>query len=142
MGNKKLLQAGCVGTVLFGALMLLLPAATRAGFGWMMFGDANAMNTWPEPARWYVTLVHGVLGAVMVGWGVALLMALRGPSARASHEAWQLVLVSALCWFVPDTLFSASIGAWPNVALNCGFALLFGAGLWVARGAGVQTRVA
>ncbi len=142
MGNKKLLQAVCVGTVLFGAFMLLLPAATRAGFGWMMFGDANIINTWPEPARWYATLLHGVLGAVMVGWGVGLLLALRGPSVRASPEAWQLVLVSMLCWFVPDTLFSASVGAWPNVALNTVFALLFGAGLWVARSASAQTSVA
>jgi hypothetical protein len=142
MGNKRLLQAACVGTVLFGAALLLFPATTRAGFAALMLGDANAMDAWPEPARWYATLLHGVLGAVLVGWAVGLLMALRGASSQTTREAWQLVLVSMLCWYVPDTLFSASVSAWPNVALNSVFALLFGAGLWVARGAGAQTSVA
>jgi hypothetical protein len=127
MKRDQVLQAICLGTVLFGAAMLLLPGVTRAGFGWLILGDAAAMDAWPAAARHYATLLHGVLGAVMVGWGVGLLLALRGA------RAWMVVAGSVACWCVPDTIWSMAMGAWPNVALNAAFTAAFALGLWLAR---------
>jgi hypothetical protein len=127
MKADRPLQAICLGTVLFGAAMVLLPAATRAAFGWLVLGDPAAMDAWPEAPRHYATLLHGVLGTVMVGWGVGLLLALRGAGA------WTVVAVSVASWCLPDTVFSMAMGAWPNVALNAAFAVAFALGLWWAR---------
>jgi hypothetical protein len=133
MASTQWLKGACVGTLAFGAALLLLPAGARAGFSLLLFGDAAAIAGWPEPARGYVTLLHGVLGAVMVGWALALLLVLRG-----GVSARQVVAASVAAWFVPDTLFSALVGAWPNVALNTVFALLFAAG-FLPLSAGVRS---
>jgi hypothetical protein len=127
MKRDWFLQVMCLGTVVFGAVMFLLPAATRASFAWLVLGGPAAMDTWPAAARDYVTFLHGVLGAVMVGWGVGLLLALRGAGA------WTVVAVSVASWCVPDAVFSMAMGAWPNVALNAAFAVAFALGLWRAR---------
>jgi hypothetical protein len=121
------LQAACLAAVVFGAAMLVLPGATRAGFGWLLLGDAAAMDAWPAAARGYVTLLHGVLGAVMVGWGVGLLLSLRGA------PAWTVVAVSVAAWFVPDCLHTVAQGAWPNLVLNGAFGAAFALALWRAR---------
>jgi hypothetical protein len=132
------LKIVCVATVLFGATMMLAPAITRAGFGWLMFGDSSRIAQWPAQAQAYVTLVHGVLGAVMVGWAVALLGLLTVCWLTNARATWRAVAVSVLCWFVPDTLFSISQGAWPNVALNAVFAAAFGLALLSTRSAITQ----
>lgn len=127
LASQRWLAAACWGCLLFGAAMLLLPGLTRAGFGWLMLNDVTAIEGWPPAARGYVTLLHGVLGAVMVGWAVALLLMMR----PAPLPAWRIVGFSAAAWFVSDTLHSALLGAWPNVALNTAFAAAFAPGLWL-----------
>jgi hypothetical protein len=127
MKRDRWLQATCLGAVLCGALMLLLPGATRAALGWLMLGDAAAMDAWPAAARGHATLVHGVLGAVMVGWGVGLLLSLRGA------RPWTLVAVSVGAWLVPDCIYTVVQGAWPNLVLNGAFGAAFALALWRAR---------
>jgi hypothetical protein len=127
MNRDRLLQAACVGAIFTGAAMLLLPAPTRAALGWLLLGDAAAMDTWPAAARGHATLLHGVLGAVMVGWGVGLLLAWRGV------RAWTVVAASVGCWLVPDCLYTLAVGAWPNLLLNAAFGLTFALALWLAR---------
>jgi len=129
MASTRPLQLVCWGTLAFGAALLLLPSLTREGFSLLIFGDAHAMNAWPEAARWYATFLHGVLGAVMVGWAVGFLVALR----QAVQNAWWVVAISVAAWYGPDTVYSLALGAWQNAVLNTVFAALFAAGLWFAR---------
>lgn len=126
------LQAVCWGNILFGAVLLLLPGVTRAGFALLVWGDAAVMEGWDAPVRWYVTLIHGVLGAVMVGWGAALLVALRAPAWRSPHAGWWVVAVSVATWYLIDTAFSLLMGAWQNAVLNTVFLLCFAAPLAAA----------
>ncbi len=126
------LQAVCWGNILFGAVLLLLPEVTRAGFALLVWGDAAVMEGWEAPVRWYVTLIHGVLGAVMVGWGVALLVALRAPAWRSPFAGWWVVAVSVATWYLIDTAFSLLMGAWQNAVLNTVFLLCFAAPLAAA----------
>jgi hypothetical protein len=117
---------------LFGAALVLMPGLARAGFGLLIWGDAAAIESWPAPARWYATLLHGVLGAVMVGWGVALLVALRTQPGRSPYAGWWVAAASVAAWYLPDTTLSLLMGAWQNALLNTAFAACFAAPLAAA----------
>jgi hypothetical protein len=134
MKRDSLLVAAVIGTALFGAALVLLPALSRQGFSLLMYGDAARVDGFGAAAVAYVTLLHGVLGAVMLGWALALLALLRGRWRVPQPQAWRIVALSVGSWFVVDTLFLASVGAWPNVALNTAFGALFVVGLALARG--------
>jgi hypothetical protein len=98
----------------------------------LMFGDAGRIFTFAPEALGYVTLLTGVLGAVMVGWALGLLALLRWCWADAPLACWRVTAVSLGSWFVVDTLFSLAVGGWQNAVLNLSFAVLYGAGLWWA----------
>jgi hypothetical protein len=134
------LQVVCIATALFGAALVLAPATTRAGFGLIMFGDGQRLEQWPAEVRGYVTLVHGVLGAVMVGWAASMLLIIKTAWATQPLAAWRAVVASVLGWAVPDMLFSISQNAWPNVALNMVFVAAFAVALVLCRprSSGVQ----
>jgi hypothetical protein len=133
MKRDALLVAAVAGTAVFGAALVLAPSQARQGFGLLMYADAAHIDGFGPEAVAYVTLLHGVLGAVMLGWAIALLALLRGPWRGAPAQARAVVALSVGGWFLVDTAFSASVGAWPNVALNCVFGALFATGLLLAR---------
>lgn len=114
-----------VGVMVFGIGMVLAPNLTRQLFGLLLYASADGLDGFGAGPLAYVTLVHGVLGAVMFGWSVALLYIVLGPFRRRSREGWQMLAVSVACWFVPDTAFSLWMGFWQNAVLNLGFVLLF-----------------
>jgi hypothetical protein len=134
MKRDALLLAAVVGTGLFGTALVLLPAWSRQGFSLLMYGDAGRIDAFGPEVAAYATLVHGVLGAVMLGWSLALLALLRGRWRVEPGRAHAVIALSIGGWFVVDTTFSAAVGAWPNVALNGVFGALFAAGLALARG--------
>ena len=136
MKRDSLLVGAVVGTLLFGATLVLAPALTRQGFGLLLYGDVARIDGFGAAAVVYVTLLHGVLGAVMIGWALALLALLRGPWRAAPAQAQAVIAVSVGLWFVVDSAFSAAVGAWPNVALNAAFGALFAVGLALARARG------
>lgn len=133
MKRDSLLVAAVLGTALFGASLVLLPGLARQGFSLLMYGASGRIDGFGADAVAYVALLHGVLGAVMLGWALALLALLRRRWRAPAAGAWRIVALSVGSWFVVDTLFSASVGAWPNVALNSAFGALFAAGLALAR---------
>jgi hypothetical protein len=127
------LAAALIGTALFGAVLMLAPGLTSQGFSLLMFGDAGHINSFAPEARAYIGLVHGVLGAVMVGWALAMLGVLMWLWSLAPRQAWRVVALSVGAWFVVDTSFSLSVGAWQNALLNLGFGAFFAMGLFCAR---------
>jgi hypothetical protein len=114
-----------VGVMLFGIAMIALPALTLRFFGLLLYSSADTLSTFGAPATAYITLVHGVLGAVMFGWGVALFYILLGSFRRGSREGWLMLVASLAAWFVPDTAFSLWSGFWPNAVLNGVIAVLY-----------------
>lgn len=109
-----------------GLSMLLAPGLIRQAFSLLLYADPGTVdNSFGSSALEYVSLLHGVLGSVMFGWGAALLLVVCGPFKRGSREAWIMVCVSVFAWFVPDTLFSLWTGFWQNAVLNAAFLLLF-----------------
>lgn len=126
----------------FGASMVLAPGPTRQLFGLLLFGAPDAVDARAGSAVGYVTLVHAVLGATMVGWGVLLLLVVLGPFRRGSPEGWRMLTTSLAAWFVPDTVFSVASGFWPNALLNTGFIVLFAVPLLATRGRRADRRLA
>lgn len=114
------------GVMLFGIAMVLAPGLIRGFFSLLIYASPDAIGSRFSPdANEYIVLLHGVLGAVMFGWGVAMLVALRGPFRQGEREGWNLIAIPVLAWFIPDTAFSLWTGFWQNAVLNAVFALLF-----------------
>ncbi len=115
-----------LGVMAAGIAMVLAPGLIRQAFSLMLYSAADAVDSsFSGPAIEYVTLVHGVLGAVMFGWAVALLLIVLGPYRRGSREGWLMLVASLAAWFIPDTLFSLWTGFWQNAVLNAAIAVLF-----------------
>jgi hypothetical protein len=120
------LQAAIVSVALFGLLMLVAPCLTRQLFSLLIYGSSSAMETqFGQPANDYIALAHGVLGATMLGWAIAMFLALRGPFRRGRREGWLLIAAPPAAWFATDTLFSLCTGFWPNAILNSAFVIVF-----------------
>lgn len=119
------LQVVATGVMLFGLSLTLAPGLARAGFSLLVYADPARIAAFGAAAVAYIALVHAVLGAVMFGWGVALLLIVRGPLRRGDRAAWQVIAVSVAAWFIPDTAFSLWSGFWQNAVLNLVFAVLF-----------------
>jgi hypothetical protein len=118
-----------VGVALFGLALVLAPGAVRQGFSLLVYAAPDRLDGFGSDAVAYISLVHAVLGGVMVGWGVALLLVALGPFQRGERVGWQIIAASVAAWFVPDTAYSLWSGFWPNAVLNSGFAMLFAAPL-------------
>jgi hypothetical protein len=117
------LTAVTVGFLLLGIAMVLAPGTTRRMFGALDLPSPDATTAIDAPAVAYITLSHGVLGAVIFAWGVTLLFVVLGPLRRGSREAWLTYAVSVAAWFVTDTAFSLWTGFWQNAVLNSVVAL-------------------
>lgn len=112
-------------TALFGLMLVLAPALTRALFGAILYGDIAAIDARYGVALPYIDLVHAVLGAVMAGWAALMFLVVRGPLARGEREAWWMLVVSIGVWFVPDTAYSLVSGHWQNALFNVAFLAMF-----------------
>ena len=113
------------GVVVAGLVFVLAPGLTRRLFSLLIFASPDTIDGFGAlPAR-YIAFAHGVLGAVMVGWGAALLVVLFGSFRRGAREAWPICAVSVAAWFVPDTALSLATGFWQNAMLNVAVAILF-----------------
>lgn len=119
------LLAVTLGVMAFGLVLVLAQGLTREGFSLLVYADTERIATFGADTVAYISLVHAVLGSVMLGWGVALLFVVRGLFARGALEGWKIVAISVATWFVPDTAFSLWSGFWQNALLNAMFIILF-----------------
>lgn len=111
---------------LFGLSMMLLPGLIEWAFSWMLYADGGQLGRMSsEPVAEYIRLMHGVLGAVMFGWGVMIALVLRGPLRAGVPGSADWILMPLLAWYGPDTVWSLYTGFWPNALLNTGFLILF-----------------
>ena len=114
--------------------MVTAPALIHQLSGMLLLSSPESITAFGEAAAGYIALVHAVLGAVMVGWGVTILLVLLGPFRRASREAWLILSISLTAWFIPDTGFSLWSGFWQNAAFNTVLAVLYAIPLAATRG--------
>jgi hypothetical protein len=113
------------GVMVFGLVLVVAPGVARDGFSLLIYAEPGHISSFGAEAVSYIGLAHAVLGGVMFGWGLALLLIVRGLFARGSKLGWQLVSYSVVAWFVADTAYSLSSGFWRNAVLNLVFVVLF-----------------
>lgn len=129
---SNLIQAAAAVVLALSAVLLLAPAWGEAFFGLVYHGRLGGAA--PPPAEQaYIRFAHGIIGAVMVGWMIAVVLIARGPFRQGRREAWDAIAWPLAAWFVVDTAFSAAHGVWGNVLLNIGTALMFAVPLWASR---------
>jgi len=114
-----------VAAVLFGLAMVVLPGPMGRLFGGLYLSDPDGIATFGPRAADYIRFVSAVMGAVMAGWGAAILSVLALRFRAGNPDAWWLIAVSALVWFVADTAYSLQAGFWQNAVLNVGALVLF-----------------
>ena len=107
-----------------GLLLIVSPSLAGWLFGWVAFGSASGIENLGAATQPYLGLLHGVLGAVMFGWGVGLLLVVLGPFSRGEGEGWRTIALSIGSWCVVGTALSPVSGFWGDAVLNTGFALL------------------
>jgi ABC-type multidrug transport system fused ATPase/permease subunit len=109
---SKVLLVVIVGTLLFSLSIVFLPQIIQPIFNLIIFNTTE--SPFDREATRYIVFVFGVLGAVMVGWMVALLYLAR----RGGREAWQAITVSLVVWYLIDSGFSLYSGYGANAVLN------------------------
>lgn len=119
------LTLATVALVAFGLLLVIAPALARDGFSLLVYSSGDRISEFGPDAVAYIELAHAVMGGVMVGWGVALFLVLRGPMRQDLMQGIGIFAISLLAWFIPDTIFSLASGFWQNAILNLVFAVLF-----------------
>lgn len=124
-----------VGTMIFGLFMLLAPQATRHALGLFYFADAGRLDRLGPEAVAYIDFLHGILGAVTFGWGMALAWVVRSLFARGDRTGWRILAASTVAWFVPDVGVSLHAGLWQNALADVAFALLIALPLAATYGA-------
>lgn len=109
----------------FGLALVLLPEPMARAFGGLYLSDPDAIALFGQEAARFVTFVSAVMGAVMAGWSAAILCLLALRFRPGNPDAWWVIAVSVLVWFIPDTAFSLHAGFWQNAVLNLGALVLF-----------------
>lgn len=109
----------------FSIMLVLAPHFTRRFFSLLIYASPEKINAFGSEALTYISLLHAVLGAVMFGWGMALLLTVLRPFKSMSLQAWQTIAASMAVWFTTDTAYSLWSGFWQNAAFNCVFIVLF-----------------
>ena len=112
-------------TLLFSLAMVALPAPTQRLFGGLYLSAPGGISAFGAGAAHYIGFVTAVLGAVMAGWAAAMLVVLLGPFRAGRPDAWWLIAIPLVVWFIPDTAYSLWSGFWQNVALNIVVLVLF-----------------
>jgi len=64
-------------------------------------------------------------GAIMMGWGVTLLMVGRIAFNRNDRELMKAMLYGIVLWLIVEGLFSAYLGVWFNVGVDIAVMALF-----------------
>jgi hypothetical protein len=128
-----------------------IPALKTASALVIGFGLLTALAAWPAlnlPTLWLIDLMFlpfdgeqniaspearilcGILGGVLVGWGVLHWLIVTKLYGREPALARQMLWFSVLSWFVIDCTASIIAGAPFNAVMNVPFLLLFIIPLW------------
>jgi hypothetical protein len=122
---QRWLVAVTLGVMAASLGMILAPGPTLEVFSALTYQSPDVIARFGQRSVEYITLMHAILGSVMLGWSTALLIVVTGPFRRREYHGWWILTVSVFVWFVPDTLVSLVYGFWQNAMLNVVVALFY-----------------
>lgn len=114
-----------VGLIVFGLILVVLPNTSSQAFSWLIFGSFERISQFPPEASDYAALAHAVIGSVLIGWGLIIAFLVQYYFRKGVRKAWNIIVISILAWFIPDTIFSLASGFVSNAVLNLAILLLF-----------------
>ncbi|HEY6452212.1 MAG TPA: hypothetical protein VIX87_06405 [Steroidobacteraceae bacterium] len=100
--------------ILFGLLFIF--------FGLRIFSDNVALI----PREVLLPWESALYGAIMLGWGVTLLLVGRAAFQRDDRELKRALLVGLAVWLAVEAAASAWLGVWFNVGVDIVVLVLFG----------------
>lgn len=130
---SRLIQAASIVVIGLSAVLMLAPPQGESLFYLVYFQQTASPVTVPVEIQGYLRFANGIIGAVMVGWMVAIIILARGPFVCGERFAWQAIAWPLFVWYLIDTCFSLAHGVWGNVLLNTGTAVMFGLPLLFSR---------
>lgn len=78
--------------------------------------------------------VSALYGAIMLGWGVTLVLLGRIAFARDDAELKRVLFIGLAVWLVFEAIASAWLGVWFNVGVDAAVAMLFAVPLLLRAG--------
>lgn len=121
---KNWLTVWCWATIGVGAMFAAGALPTLDG-GVRLFYD---IIIWPidgvSPYGEDVRLTAALLGAVMIGWGIAI-FGLIDAAESAGAPAWRALTLSIVAWYAIDSAISIALAAPINALSNTGFLVTF-----------------
>lgn len=114
-----------ISLILFGLIMVTMPTLTYRAFSLLIYSEAYTLHKFGPEALAYIKLTHCVIGALIVGWGVLLLLLLNKLFHKHTFLVLSLYTLSLLAWFILDTSMSLILGFWQNAVLNFILLILF-----------------
>lgn len=76
------------GVVAFGLSLVLFPSTARQVFSLLVYSSPDRIDNFGAEQTRYISLVHAVLGGVMVGWGCILFSVVKGLLKTNHPRAW------------------------------------------------------
>ncbi len=132
---RRWLLAVSVIIIAFGAVIALLSwSPVFSIFNWLVNGTFWQGMAPDTSTQEYQLWVYGMLGATMVGWGTFLAYIIRYPFARKEKWSWDCIALGIAAWFIIDTVISAYVTAYFNVAINLLLLVLVALPLIMTRG--------
>jgi len=109
------------------ALWFKIVAAILIGFGllYFFFGLKIFSNIGLIPDDVILDWVSALYGAIMLGWGVTLLLLGRVAFKRDDKELKRVLFIGLAVWLAFEAAASAWLGVWFNVGVDIGVAVLF-----------------
>jgi hypothetical protein len=130
---SRMIQGAAAVVLALSAVLMLAPPLGETFFHLVYFQQPASPVPVPAEIQGYLRFANGIIGAVMAGWMMAVIVLARGPFRAGERFAWNAIAWPLLGWYVIDTTFSIAHGAWGNVLLNTGTALMFGVPLLASR---------
>lgn len=114
-------------TIIFGLLIAIEPTRNiiQQIYTDDIFG-AGVYATLSQTEITFQNFLYGILGAVMIGWGVMMFGIIYVPFRRGERWAWLTLTIGLVVWYVVDSIASAASGVYLNIILNTSFLLMYG----------------
>ena len=118
--SNWLVAVGIMSILLGAGLAAFYPAGimapVREAIQLVFWPDGDAPRAATELGWW----LHGIVGSLMMAWGLMVALVAAIPYRREETWAWWALMGSSTLWFCVDSLMSLYLGVGFNVALNAG----------------------
>ncbi len=115
--------------IFFGLAMLLFNMSILKPLSRVCYNSffQNAQfNSISAPELFFQQWLYGVLGAIMIGWGIMLLCIIYFSFRKLEKWSWYSITLSLVIWYLLDTAISVFYRVYINALLNTGFFIILG----------------